>query len=188
MFSQYLVDLDFPAGKLRLQPLPPRPETESSDGGAMDTSDPGAKMFQDRYIAPEMSAWQQLTDFGGRLLVPVRVNDSPPKLFELSPTTGTFIAPQLARESASITGKSSLPAYGINGTIGQTFSTGPVKLGFGNFYYPTSEEYSIDLTMYSDEAGTEISGILGSDVLLNCDIKIDYRDGLIQFSNGEKQK
>jgi hypothetical protein len=187
-FSQYLVNLDFPSSKLRLQPLPSRPATEDPKSVAMDTGDPDAEKFQDRYTAPEMSYWEQLSEMGGQLLLPVRVNDSAPHLFDLSPTTGTFIAPQLARELASLTGKSPVPASGLNGKIDQTFWTGPVRLVFGNYYHVATREASTDLTIHSDKAGTEISGILGLDVLLNCDIKIDYRDGLIQFSNGEKQK
>jgi hypothetical protein len=188
MFSAYLVDLDFPDAKIKLQPLPSRPTAEDPDGAAMGKTDPDAKEFHDRYTAPEMVGWEQAFDFGSRHFIPVRVNTSPPKLFHLSATTGTFIAPELARESTSLTSMAPSPAYGVNGRIERTFWTGQVKLEFGNFYYIARTEPSIDLTTYSNRAGTEISGILGLDALHSCDIKIDYRDGLIYFSNGIKRE
>jgi tetratricopeptide (TPR) repeat protein len=188
MFSPYLVDLDFPDSKLKLQLLPSRPATEDPDGAAMDRSDPDAKEFHDRYTAPEMIRWEQEFDFGSRHLVPVRVNGSPPKLFHLSATTGTFIAPAFARESTSLTSTATSPAYGVNGKIERTLWTGQVKLEFGNFYYVARTEPSIDLTMYSERAGTEISGILGLDALYKFEIKIDYRDGLIQIDDGQKRE
>ena len=40
---------------------------------------------------------------------------------------------------------------------------------------------SIDMKSISDSAGTEISGILGFITLRMLDIKIDYRDALVNF-------
>jgi hypothetical protein len=40
---------------------------------------------------------------------------------------------------------------------------------------------AFDLTNISDSAGTEISGVLGFGMLYLLDIKIDYRDGLVDF-------
>src|SRR4029077_12867309 len=37
-FSTYLVDVDIPRAKLKLQPLPSRPSTEEQDSVAMDSS------------------------------------------------------------------------------------------------------------------------------------------------------
>jgi hypothetical protein len=44
----------------------------------MDSSDPDAKNFHDRYTSPEMAAWTQMYHFGSAILIPARVNDSPP--------------------------------------------------------------------------------------------------------------
>jgi hypothetical protein len=41
---------------------------------------------------------------------------------------------------------------------------------------------STDLTHTSDATGTEISGSLGFQMLGLLDIKIDYRDGLVDFN------
>jgi hypothetical protein len=192
LFSQYLVDLDFPKAKLKLQPLPSRLANESPEGLGMDTGDPDAEKSQDRYKAPEMAAWVEMYNFGGRSLVPVHVNDSPPKLFDLSATTPTFVAANLAENATEMLGKTAPPqaskAFGPDGIIGKTYGAGPVKLVFGTLYYVAAIEPSVDFSMSSDQAGTEISGVLGFDAMHNCEVQIDYRDGLIQFSNGEKQK
>jgi hypothetical protein len=46
----------------------------------MDSSDPDAKNFHDRYTSPEMAAWTQMYHFGSAILIPARVNDSPPRV------------------------------------------------------------------------------------------------------------
>jgi hypothetical protein len=79
-FSAYLVDVDIPDAKLKLQPLPSRPATKDQDSAAMDSSDPDAKNFHDRYTSPEMAAWPQMYHFGSAILIPARVNDSPPRV------------------------------------------------------------------------------------------------------------
>ncbi|MGA8221111.1 MAG: tetratricopeptide repeat protein [Candidatus Acidiferrales bacterium] len=187
IFSSYFVDLDLAGGKLRLQALPPRPATEDPEAAAMDAGDVEAKGLEDRYTAPEMSTWDQLYDFGGEYFMPVRVNSSPPKLFVISTGDFTTIAPQITQDSASNTNRSSPKVFGANGAVEKTSRTGPLKLEFSNFYYLALSEPSFGLTQESDRVGTEIPGILGRDILRNCDIKIDYRDGLIHFSNGKNK-
>jgi tetratricopeptide (TPR) repeat protein len=182
-FSRYLVDLDLPNAKLRLQPLPSLPAAEDPAGAEMDAIDPDAKKFHDRYRPPEMAGGVEFCSFGGVIIVPVRVNDSLPKLFGMAPTADTFIGLQLAREAVSLSDAPHSTSHALNGTIAQTFSTGRVRLEFGHFYYVAAAELAIDLSMDSDKAGTERSGTLGFDVMHNFDIKIDYRDGIIQFSN-----
>jgi hypothetical protein len=106
MFSAFLVELDFPNQKLRLQPLPKRPDENATDvmfgagtkepGHNEDQSsgerglDAGAKPSQsarhgprDRYVAPEMQSYTQVYRFGHILLVPTRIGDSAPRLFAL---------------------------------------------------------------------------------------------------------
>jgi len=40
---------------------------------------------------------------------------------------------------------------------------------------------AFDLSGMSDRTGTEISGILGFSMLVLLEMKIDYRDGLVDF-------
>jgi tetratricopeptide (TPR) repeat protein len=189
MFSSYLMDYDIPDRKLKLQPLPSLPGPEDRDSATMDSRSLDARKFNDRYTAPEMGAWERAYYFDGAYFVALRVNDSPPKFFRVSAATdATFITTELARQSAWLISDGDSRAVGLNGTIKRTFDTGPVKLAFGHFIYPANSELSVDLTKYSDDAGTEISGLLGFDVLQNLDFTIDYRDGLIDFEYNKKHQ
>jgi hypothetical protein len=46
---------------------------------------------------------------------------------------------------------------------------------------------AFDMTRISDDVGTEISGTLGFTTLGFLDMKIDYRDGLVDFSYDPKR-
>ena len=46
---------------------------------------------------------------------------------------------------------------------------------------------AFDLTRISDDVGTEISGALGFTTLIFIDMRIDYRDGLVDFSYDPKR-
>jgi hypothetical protein len=46
---------------------------------------------------------------------------------------------------------------------------------------------SFDMTRPSDHIGTEISGTLGFTRLRLLDVKIDYRDGLVDFNYDKKR-
>jgi tetratricopeptide (TPR) repeat protein len=188
-FSAYLVDVDIPHAKLKLQPMPSRPATEDQDSAAMDSSDPDAKNFHDRYISPEMAAWTQMYHFGSEILIPARVNDSPPELFEVTASSKyNVLAPEFARERTSLKrDKASAHLEGINGTV-SAGSTGQVKLELADLHFNTIKVISFDDTRSSDTAETEISGYLGFDVLRNLHFIIDYRDGLIHFENGQRSE
>ena len=188
MFSSYSVDLDIPEEKLKLRPLPPRPSSEDENTAQMDRLDPEATEFHDRYVAPEMADWEQIYRFGGQF-IPVRVNGTPPKFFNVSTSFAvTVVSTQLARQSTYVTRDNAWPVYGVNGAVRQTFRTGPVNLEFDNLSYTRMAEHSVDLKIDSEKAGTEMSGILGFDILRNFDIKFDFRDGLIHFDDGKKHE
>ena len=123
VFSQFLVELDFPNSTLTLSRLPPRPgqtvskaslklgqdnpatetgEKRSSDSGANSETRTAAR-YEDRYIAPEMHSYVQIFRFGHMLLVPTTVNEKASKLFLLD--TGAFdntITPGVAREVTKV--------------------------------------------------------------------------------------
>jgi hypothetical protein len=40
---------------------------------------------------------------------------------------------------------------------------------------------AFDLTQLSDHAGTEISGVLGFFTIHRLEVRIDYRDGIVDF-------
>jgi len=188
-FSAYLVDVDIPHAKLKLQPLPSRPGTEDQDSAKMDSIDPDAKNLHDRYTSPEMAAWTQMYYFDNEILIPARVNDSPFELFEVAAASKyNVLAPEFARERASLKhDKASARLEGTNGKVSAE-STGQVKLEFAGLHFNAIRVFSFDDTRSSDSAETEISGYLGFEILRNLHFIIDYRDGLIHFDNGQSSE
>ena len=189
----YLVDIDFPYATLRLRPLPARPSKEDVDAAQMDSKDPDAAKFSDRYVSPDMSSWTQLYQLGGAIVIPARVNDSPPKLFSVtSEAYSNALSSNFAEEWASapkdpsaltVDSRSAISpnVYSTDGRITARWS-GPIKLEFAGFYFGATAERSFSLKMMSDR-GAEIGGIIGLETLKNLRVMIDYRDGLIHFDN-----
>jgi hypothetical protein len=91
VFGGYLIDIDLPGMRLKLSPLPKRPEDTvaptslNSEGeeqanaeqkASTPISKPTQNLPRDRYIAPEMANWTKVFRFGHSILVPTSVNDS----------------------------------------------------------------------------------------------------------------
>ena len=119
--------------------------------------------------------------FEHMLLISTSVNDHPFKMFLID--TGAFdnmITPDAARETTKIYGDD-LIIKGLSGKVRKVYETGEVTLTFGHLKQNRSIA-AFDLSSVSNSAGTEISGTLGFAMLALLDIKIDYRDGLVDFS------
>jgi len=186
-FDEYLVDLDMPSAKLRLEPLPKRPATEDRGSAQMSADDPSTTEFHDRFVAPEMSAWTQLYQFGESIAIPTVVNESPPELFEVDTSGYTNeIAIEFAKKWAGFRGTTSPRIYSIDGKVDTRWSGG-VRLRFAGFYFDSMAEPSFDMKIVTDRLGTEIYGALGFEVLHNLRTTIDYRDGLIHFDTGQER-
>ena len=211
VFSAFLVDIDFPYEKLHLRELPKRPDerekgitlqTDEDDSDATG-EDPVNKASeatvaknpkpahsgpQDRYIAPEMKSYTQVFRFGHDLLVPTSIGDAPAKLFLLD--TGAFnniISPSAASEVTKVHGDSNTSIHGISGSVKRVYRADKAVIQFGHLRQENQDLVAFDLTHISDSAGTEVSGILGFAMLHLLDIKIDYRDGLVDFSYDPKR-
>jgi len=211
VFSAFLVDIDFPNEKLHLGPLPKRPEetakkltlqTESGDSdspgeepsrnaadstSAKSPAEPHSEP-QDRYIAPEMKSYTQVFRFGHNLLVPTLIGDAPVKLFLLD--TGAFnnlISLTAAREVTNVHGDPRTTVKGISGSVKNVYRADKAVIRFGHLRQENQGLVAFDLTHVSDRIGTEASGILGFAMLRFLDIKIDYRDGLVDFSYDPKR-
>jgi tetratricopeptide (TPR) repeat protein len=182
-FSAYLVDVDIPNAKLTLRPLPSRPTAEEQDSAAIDSSDPEAQSFHDRYTAPAMSGWTQMYHFGNAILIPAQVNGSPPALFEVAAASKyNVLSPEFAQERASLKRDfRSAHLEGINGKISSE-SSGKVKLAIAELHFKAIRVFSFDDTRPSDSGETEIAGYLGFDLLRYLHFTIDYRDGLIHVT------
>jgi tetratricopeptide (TPR) repeat protein len=144
---------------------------------------------QDRYIAPEMQNYTKIFRFGHELLIPTRVGDSPPKLFLID--TGAMmntISPQAAREVTKVRDNDHMHVRGISGSVKNVYSADKAMLEFSHFRQPNQDLTAFDLSSISRGAGTEISGILGFTTLRLFTIKIDYRDGLVDFIYNEPKQ
>lgn len=210
VFSNFLVDVDFSNEKLRLSELPKRPdeaaskdlklesdEDEASEESASEDSSasPNAKESkpkvagpEDRYVAPEMQSYTRVFRFGHLLLVPTSVGEVPGKLFLLD--SGAFnnqITPATAREVTKVHGDSDTVVHGLSGSVNKVYRADEAVLQFGNLRQENQDLIAFDLTRLSDDVGTEISGTLGFALLRMLDVKIDYRDGLVDFSYDRKR-
>jgi tetratricopeptide (TPR) repeat protein len=211
VFSSFLVDIDFPDEKLHLKELPKRPdettatvnlqtETDNSEASEDESADkkpaetpakdkPAAHSGpQDRYIAPEMKSYTLVYRFGHFLLVPTAVGSIPGKLFLLD--TGAFdnlITPAAAREVTRVRGDSNTTVKGLSGSVKKVYRADKAVLQFGHLRQENQDLIAFDLGHISDHTGTEISGTLGFTLLRLLDIKIDYRDGLVDFSYDSKR-
>ncbi len=206
VFSRFLVDIDFPHEKLRLQPLPKRPDENTTEvtlqtgreglgpSGDQSSGNPGqdasAKSTvpvhhgpRDPYIAPEMKSYTQVYRFGHLLLIPTRIGDSAPRLFALDTgSTRNLMSLEAGRESTKVRNDPNMHVQGLSGSVAKVYSADKAVLQFGHLQQENQDVTTFDLSRLSDNAGTEISGVLGFDTLHLLEIRIDYRDGIVDFT------
>ena len=209
VFEKFLVEIDFPNQKLKLSQLPQRPgDTEqklalnsddddspdSETAGSKDDAKPGENKTtdaknpapgagpQDRYISPEVQSYTRVFRFGHNLLVPTSIGKVPSKLFLMDTgATMNFISPAAAREVTKVHGDSDMIVKGISGKVTNVFTANKAMLTIRSLRQENQEMTAFDTKRLSDGIGTEISGFLGFATLGLLDIKIDYRDALVDF-------
>jgi hypothetical protein len=195
VFSDYLVRIDFPNQKLKLEPLPKRPDeavasAELNTGGndteddenSTDPKKPGPRGPQDRYIAPEMKDYIRAYRFGHDLLIPTRIGDSEPKLFLIDSGAMTnAISPAAAREVTHVHVEPGIQIKGMSGQVNRVFTADKAVLEFGHYRQPNQDLISWNFSNLSKSLGTEVSGFLGFTTMRMFELKIDYRDGLVDF-------
>jgi hypothetical protein len=172
LFRDFLVDLDFSGRKFRLSQLSPLPSEKS---GAASVNSTETRELHDRHIAPEMKSYTPVYRFGHNLLVPTRINDSLTKLFIMDSGASTnSISPEAAREVTKVATD--------NNTRIQGLSADQATLTFGHLRQKNQEIIGFDTRSLSHGLGTEVSGFQGFPTLGMLDVKIDYRDGLVDFT------
>lgn len=212
VFSSYLIDIDFPAGKLRLSPLPKRPDDTvaptalNSEGESRSNPDDkaegpgdqkaesaanagkpanvaaGPRPPKDRYVAPEMKEWTPIFRFGHQLLIVTAANNSKPMLFLID--TGAqlnSLSTRAGREVGKVSTDPTVHINGLSGSVADVYRADNATLQFGRFAQKNQTIVTFDLSKISKSTGTEVSGILGFQVLRMLQVKIDYRDGLVDF-------
>jgi len=191
--------------KLALKSEEDDPSDDSSDtaaskpsGDSADTKTSGAQPAakpspvpasgpRDRYIAPEMQSYTRVFRFGHDLLVPTSIGNVPQKLFLMD--TGALlngICPAAAREVTKVHGDDNRTVEGISGRVDKVFTANKAVLQFGRLKQENQDLIAFDTTSISDGDGTEVSGFLGFIMLRLLDIKIDYRDALVDFNYDKK--
>jgi hypothetical protein len=182
VFSHYLVDINLPDAKFILTELPPIPD-QPKEEASLDARKSPSYRLHDRYVPPEMNAYEQIFRFGHCLLIPTAVNQLPSKLFMID--TGAFdntITPEAGREASKLYSDPHMHVKGLSGAVKEVYRADNVTLTFGHFQQRKQGLIAFDLTNISNSLGTEVSGTLGFAMLRLLDIKIDYRDGLVGFT------
>lgn len=215
VFGSYLVDIDVPEMRLKLSPLPKRPEDSVAPTSLnSDTDDPSSvaqeeqnaskqtsmdnpsvpspksnRLPRDRYIAPEMVNWTRTFRFGHMILVPTTVNESKPMLF-LIDTGGPFnaLSVRAGRQSGKVRSEDHVGIQGMSGKVDKVYSSAKADLRFGHFEQKNKDTITFDFSAMSRGIGTEISGMLGYDTLRLLEVKLDYRDGLVDFEYPKQGK
>ncbi len=167
-------------------------QEESSKGTAREekpspkksaTSPSAARLPRDRYTAPEMANWARVYRIGHNLLIPTHVNDSKAMLFILD--TGAFsnmMSTQAARSVTSVSSNDRIKVKGLSGQVNQVFTADKAAFRFANVNQPNQNIVTIDLSKLSNNVGVEVSGFLGFLTFRQLEVKIDYRDGLVDFT------
>jgi len=184
----YLFQVDIPNRTLQLQSLQARPSQEDQNS-SIDSSDPDARNFHDRYVAPEMGAWARMYRFGSAILIPVAVNSSPPELFEVASSSEfNLLSPDFAQKWAVLGAGKKMESAGLEGVNGRVSTpvSGKATFDFAGFHLNKVRVLSVDDARSSEAAGTQVSGFLGFELLRNFRITIDYRDGLIHFESSQR--
>jgi hypothetical protein len=187
VFSSFLLTLDFPGRVLKLDPLPAIPNTKAGPL-TLETGVADDRPVRDRYIDPSMASWTKVFRSGHNILLSVYLNDGPSHLFIMD--TGSslnLISPDAAREVGKVSSGSRAQIYGISGMVNKTYTTGPIKLTFGQLSQRTPGLLAIDTSDLGRETGVDVAGFLGAPTLHQLTVSIDYRDYLVTFAFDPKR-
>ncbi len=215
VFGAYLIDIDLPGMQLKLSPLPKHPEDEvapkslNSEGeeqanaeqkedntneqASKEQKSPAlisrpARLPRDRYISPEMANWTKVFRFGHSMLVPTSVNDSKSMLFGLDTgSSSNILSARAGRQVSKVSSDDRVRVRGLNGEVSKVYSSDKATLRFGHLQQPNLGILTLDLSTLSRHTGTEVSGLLGFEMLRVLEVKLDYRDGLVDFEYDPKR-
>jgi len=177
IFAPYLITLAYPLGKLELSPLPSLP-------GAHEDALP-----MDRYIAPAMQGYAPVYHRNQYLLVPVMLNKREQRLFVLdSGMRMSTMTPQVAHLISSTKVNFTNPMQTVSGGTVQLYRDS-FDFQFANLSLDNQGHIlDFDPSAIDDNAGLQVAGMIGFDMLHTLTIHLDYRDGLVKFdqtgSNG----
>jgi hypothetical protein len=99
----------------------------------------------------------------------------------------TMLSKREATHFTSVHSDPDTEVKGLNGSVSRVYRASKVTLRFGHLSQKNQGIISFDLSKLSEHMGTEVSGILGFETLYMLQIKIDYRDGLVDFVYDSKR-
>ena len=154
VFAKYLITVDFPGRKLRLDPLP---------------------------VGPAADPLTQAFNFGHFLLLPTEVGKKISGLFVLdSGANANTITPELGKSLPEMR-LINTPVSGASGVVNSTFMASDETLRFGGVRKTGERISTVDLHSVSKDLGVEISGQIGFSALEEMKVLIDYRNGRVGF-------
>jgi|CZKL01.1.fsa_nt_gi hypothetical protein len=166
IFASYMITLDFRSAKMILDPLPKQP-------GIV----PG-----DRFPAPALANFTPVYHRRQYLLVPIEFSNRSRKLF--------ILATGMRSSAMSSDAAHSVSRITMNFTNTEQTTSGTRVQFFRDIFdlqlasLPTVHQghiLELDPTVIDRNAGFEIAGMLGLDVLNPLTLHLDYRDGLVKF-------
>jgi tetratricopeptide (TPR) repeat protein len=172
VFAPYLITLDYPDAKLVVEPLPHLPKESRS-------ALPG-----DRYIAPDMRSYSPVYHRNQYLLVPVMLNKKDRRLFVLD--TGIRLSTMTSEVAHSISNTRVNFTNSVQTVSGSTLHIyrDSFDFQFANLSLDNqSHILEFDPSAIERNAGIEVGGMLGFDILHSLVMHINYRDGLVQFDS-----
>ena len=172
VFAPYLITLNPPEAKLEVEPLPRLPDEQKS-------ALPG-----DRYVAPDMRSYTRVYHKNQYLLVPVMLNKRDRRLFVLD--TGIRLSTMTSEVAHSISNTRVNFTNSVQTVSGSTLHIyrDSFDLQFANLSLDRQGHIlEFDPSAVEQNAGMEVAGLLGFDILHSLVMHIDYRDGLVKFDS-----
>lgn len=154
VFAKYLITVDFPGRKLRLEPLP-----------AGTGAGPLAQAFS----------------IGHFLLLPTEVGKKASGLFVLdSGANANTITPEAGRSLPEMR-LINTPVSGASGVVNSAFMASNQTLRFGGVHKTGESISTVDLHSVSKDLGIEVSGQIGFSAVEEMKLLINYRNGQVGF-------
>ena len=163
MFAPYLVSLNFPQEKLELEPLPHRPDEQKN------------VLPGDRYSGPGMQSYTPVYHKNQYLLVPVMINKKDRRLFVLD--TGIRLSTMTSEVAHSISNTRMNFTNSVRTVSGSTLQIyrDSFDLQFANLSLDNQGHIlEFDPSAIDQNAGMEVAGMLGFDILHSLVMHIDY--------------
>jgi tetratricopeptide (TPR) repeat protein len=176
MFASYLITLDHPAARLILAPLPPLAGILPGDRPTDGTTPPELRGFTPVYHRQQY------------LLVPVLLDNKSRKLFILdSGIRLSTMTSEVAHSVSSTKVNFTNPLQTVSGSTVQIY-----RDSFDFQFASLSLNHQghileFDPSTVEQNAGFQVAGMLGFDMLHSMTIHLDYRDGLVKLESKDAE-